>query len=73
MTAPTIHPSAAGLDLYRTSDQPGLWPYRGQVAAVGIGHSPTLRNWDGDPQTSVGGWVDPGHPHGHRGRRRRPR
>ena len=57
MTAPTIYSSAAGLGLYRTSDHPGLWPYRGQVAAVGIGHSPTLRRWDGDPQKSVGAWA----------------
>src|SRR6202161_4198151 len=57
MTAPAIYPSAAGLGLFRTSDNPGVWPYRGQVAAVGIGHSPTLRNCDGDPQTSVGGWA----------------
>ena len=36
--------------LYRTADNPGVWPHRGKVAAVGIGHSPTLRRWDGDPQ-----------------------
>lgn len=54
MTAPTIHSSAAGL--YRVSDNPGLWPHRGKVAATGIGHSPTTRRWDGDPQTSVGAW-----------------
>lgn len=55
MTAPTIHPSAAGM--YRTTDGLGLWPYRGKVAAVGIGHSPTMRRWDGDPQTSIGAWC----------------
>jgi acetyl-CoA acetyltransferase len=43
--------------LYRTQEGMGLWPYRGQVAAVGIGHAPTLRRWDGDPQTSVGAWT----------------
>jgi acetyl-CoA acetyltransferase len=57
MTVPTVYPSAAGIGLYRVSDNPGLWPYRGKVAAVGIGHSPTLRRWDGDPQTSVGAWT----------------
>jgi acetyl-CoA acetyltransferase len=55
MTAPTIHANAAGM--YRTSDNPGVWPYRGKVAAVGIGHSPTLRRWDGDPQKSIGAWA----------------
>ena len=44
MTAPTIYTNAAGM--YRTSDNPGVWPYRGRVAAVGVGHSPTLRRWD---------------------------
>lgn len=53
-SVPTIYESAAGM--YRTTDGLGLWPYRGQVAAVGIGHSPTMRRWDGDPQTSVGAW-----------------
>jgi acetyl-CoA acetyltransferase len=57
MTAPTVYPNAAALGLYRTFDNPGVWPYRGQVAAVGVGHSPTLRRWDGDPQKSIGAWV----------------
>ena len=57
MTAPTIYPSAAGMGMYRTSDNPGVWPYRGQVAAVGVGHSPTLRHWDGDPHKSIGAWT----------------
>jgi acetyl-CoA acetyltransferase len=57
MTAPTVYPSAAGLGLYRTSDNPGVWPYRGKVAVVGVGHAPTLRRWDGDPQTSIGAWY----------------
>jgi acetyl-CoA acetyltransferase len=42
--------------MYRTAEGLGIWPYRGKVAAVGIGHAPTLRRWDGDPQTSVGAW-----------------
>ena len=43
--------------LYRTVEGLGVWPHRGKVAAVGIGHSPTMRRWDGDPQTSVGAWT----------------
>ena len=31
--------------------------HRGQVAAVGVAHSPTLRRWDGDPQKSIGAWA----------------
>ena len=38
----------------RTSDHPGVWEHKGKVAAVGIGHSPTFRRWDGKPDTSVG-------------------
>jgi hypothetical protein len=52
---PAIHESAAGL--YRTREGLGPWPYRGRVAAVGIGHSPTMRRWDGDPETAVGPWA----------------
>jgi acetyl-CoA acetyltransferase len=44
-------------DLYRTVEGLGVWPHRGQVAAVGIGHSPTMRRWDGDPQHTVGAWA----------------
>lgn len=51
---PQVRESAAGL--YRISDAEP-WPYRGQVAAVGIGHSPTLRRWDGDPETCIGAWT----------------
>ena len=43
--------------LYRTREGMGPWPYRGKVAAAGIGHSPTMRRWDGDPQTSIGAWT----------------
>lgn len=52
--SPTFFRSSAAM--YRTEEGLGLWPYRGKVAAVGIGHSPTMRRWDGDPQTSVGAW-----------------
>ncbi|MYD65256.1 MAG: hypothetical protein F4X26_04630 [Chloroflexi bacterium] len=47
----------APADFYRTQENPGLWPYRGQVAAVGIGHSPTARRWDGQASTSIGAWA----------------
>ena len=43
--------------MFRTQEGLGRWPYRGKVAAVGIGHAPTLRRWDGDPQTTVGAWA----------------
>jgi acetyl-CoA acetyltransferase len=56
MTAPTIH-DAGAIGLFRTDDHPGVWAGRGKVTAVGIGHSPTLRRWDGDPQKSIGAWV----------------
>ena len=42
--------------MYRTTEGLGLWEHRGKVAAVGIGHSPTARRWDGKPGTSVGAW-----------------
>lgn len=44
-------------DFYRFREGLGVWPYRGKVAAVGIGHSPTLRRWDRQPETSVGAWC----------------
>src|SRR5580700_6640036 len=40
--------------LYRTTEGLGIWPYRGKVAAVGIGHAPIDRRWDNRPETSVG-------------------
>ena len=47
------HPPAS---LYRTTEGLGLWEHRGKVAAVGVGHSPTARRWDGTPETCVGAW-----------------
>jgi acetyl-CoA acetyltransferase len=41
--------------MYRTTEGLGVWPHRGKVAAVGIGHAPTARRWDERPETSVGG------------------
>ena len=49
----TCHPPAS---MYRTTEGLGLWEHRGKVAAVGVGHSPTARRWDGKPETSVGAW-----------------
>ena len=44
----------APISMYRTEEGTGLWEHRGKVAAVGVGHSPTARRWDGKPETSVG-------------------
>jgi len=56
-----MEPTDAGVvqaaALYRLTEGLGAWPYRGQVAAVGIGHSPTARRWDERPETSVGAWA----------------
>ncbi len=49
----TQHPPAS---MYRTTEGLGLWEHKGKVAAVGVGHSPTARRWDGKPETSVGAW-----------------
>lgn len=51
----TIHVGSAA-SLYRMQEHPGLWPHRGHVAAVGIGHAPTMRRWDERTETSVGAW-----------------
>lgn len=40
--------------LYRAEEGQGVWEHRGKVAAVGVGHAPTYRRWDNDPETSVG-------------------
>ncbi len=40
--------------MYRTAEGLGVWEHRGKVAAVGVGHSPTSRRWDGKPETSLG-------------------
>lgn len=40
--------------MYRNDEGLGIWEHRGKVAAVGVGHSPTARRWDGQPETSVG-------------------
>ena len=42
--------------MYRATEGLGLWEHRGKVAAVGVGHSPTARRWDGRPETCVGAW-----------------
>lgn len=42
--------------MYRNDEGMGIWEHRGKVAAVGVGHSPTARRWDGNPETSVGAW-----------------
>ena len=50
---PTQIPQAS---MYRTTEGLGTWDHRGNVAAVGVGHSPTARRWDGNADTSVGAW-----------------
>ena len=40
--------------MYRSVEGLGVWEHRGKVAAVGVGHSPTSRRWDGRPETTVG-------------------
>jgi acetyl-CoA acetyltransferase len=40
--------------MYRDKEGLGIWQHRGKVAAVGIGHSPTARRWDGRPESTVG-------------------
>jgi acetyl-CoA acetyltransferase len=42
--------------MYRNDEGMGVWEHRGKVAAVGVGHSPTARRWDGSRETSVGAW-----------------
>ena len=42
--------------MYRSQEGLGVWEHRGKVAAVGVGHSPTTRRWDGSPDTTVGAW-----------------
>ncbi len=49
MTTPTA-PDA----MYRNDEGLGVWEHRGKVAAVGVGHAPTSRRWDGRPETCVG-------------------
>ena len=44
----------APASMYRTTEGLGIWEHRGKVAAVGVGHSPTSRRWDGKPETCVG-------------------
>ena len=44
----------APASMYRTTEGLGLWEHRGKVAAVGVGHSPTARRWDGKPETTMG-------------------
>ncbi|PKB84236.1 MAG: hypothetical protein BZY88_00465 [SAR202 cluster bacterium Io17-Chloro-G9] len=44
----------APASMYRDTEGLGVWEHKGKVAAVGIGHSPTARRWDGKPQTTLG-------------------
>ena len=42
----------APASMYRATEGLGVWEHKGKVAAVGIGHSPTVRRWDGTPAVS---------------------
>jgi acetyl-CoA acetyltransferase len=42
--------------MFRFEEGLGVWEHRGKVAAVGAGHSPTARRWDGTPDNSIGAW-----------------
>ena len=44
----------APASMYRTTEGLGVWEHKGKVAAVGIGHSPTTRRWDGTAETTMG-------------------
>ena len=59
MTTPTA-PDA----MYRNDEGLGIWEHRGKVAAVGVGHAPTSRRWDGRPETCVGAITDRCAPQG---------
>ncbi len=50
----TTQTQMAPESMYRSREGMGVWEHRSKVAAVGIGHSPTSRRWDGRPETSVG-------------------
>jgi len=43
--------------LYRDKEGLGRWEHSGKVAAVGVGHSPADRRWDGRQETSVGAYA----------------
>ena len=44
----------APASMYRTTEGLGVWEHKGKVAAVGIGHSPTTRRWDGTAANTMG-------------------
>ena len=53
-TGPTQRAPAS---MYRVREGLGLWEHRGKVAAVGIGHSPTSRRWDGTAENCIGAYA----------------
>lgn len=46
----------APASMFRATEGLGVWEHRGKVAAVGVGHSPTERRWDGRPETTMGAY-----------------
>ena len=53
-TGPTQRAPAS---MYRAREGLGVWEHRGKVAAVGIGHSPTSRRWDGTAENCIGAYA----------------
>jgi acetyl-CoA acetyltransferase len=53
-TGPTQNAPAS---LYRKREGLGVWEHRGKVAAVGVGHSPTARRWDGTAESCIGAYA----------------
>ena len=48
--------STAPESMFRSEEGLGVWEHKGKVAAVGVGHSPTARRWDGSPENTIGAW-----------------
>lgn len=59
MTLRPLNPNtkSAPAEMYRTVEGLGVWEHRGKVAAVGIGHSPADRRWDGTIEKSLGAYA----------------
>ncbi|MGE0228193.1 MAG: thiolase family protein [Dehalococcoidia bacterium] len=47
----------APASMYRDREGLGVWAHKGKVAAVGVGHSPTARRWDGTAENCIGAWT----------------
>ena len=56
MPTPNRLGSTAPESIFRSQEGLGVWEHKGKVAAVGIGHSPTARRWDGTAENTIGAW-----------------